>query len=150
MLGHLDPTTVMPQDETHATDDDDAITRLAFSVYGNPRVYALLLGSGLSRAAGIPTGWEVTLDLTRRVALAQGEDDQQDWAAWYCCFADCLITDFSDYFARWVRGFPTVFRDRRKMGRLAGCRTGVGAVQGAARLLRFAAALRVTRRRAPD
>ena len=67
-----------------------------------------------------------------------------------CCFADCLITDFSDYFARWVRGFPTVFRDRRKMGRLAGCRTGVGAVQGAARLLRFAAALRVTRRRAPD
>ena len=74
----------MPQDETHATDDDnDAITRLAFSVYGNPRVYALLLGSGLSRAAGIPTGWEVTLDLTRRVALAQGADDQQDWAAWY-------------------------------------------------------------------
>ena len=44
-----------------------------------------------------------------------------------CCFADCLITDFSDYFVRWVRGFPTVFRDRRKMGRLAGCRTGVGA-----------------------
>ena len=74
----------MPQDETHATDDDDdAITRLAFSVYGNLRVYALLLGSGLSRAAGIPTGWEVTLDLTRRVALAQGEADQQDWAAWY-------------------------------------------------------------------
>ena len=74
----------MPQDDTHATDDnDDAITRLAFSVYGNPRVYALLLGSGLSRAAGIPTGWEVTLDLTRRVAMAQREDDQRDWAAWY-------------------------------------------------------------------
>ena len=74
----------MPQDETHATDDnDDATTRLAFSIYGNPRVYALLLGSGLSRAAGIPTGWEVTLDLTRRVAMAQGEDDQRDWAAWY-------------------------------------------------------------------
>ena len=48
-------------------------------------------------------------------------------AAARCCFADCLITDFSDYFARWVRGFPTVFGDRRKMGRLAGCRTGVGA-----------------------
>ena len=44
-----------------------------------------------------------------------------------CCFADCLITDFPDYFARWVRGFPTVFGDRRKGGRLAGCRTAVGA-----------------------
>ena len=53
-----------------------------------------------------------------------------------CCFADYLITDLPDYFARWGRGFPTVFRDRRKMGRLAGCRTGVGAVQGGAPSLR--------------
>ena len=58
-----------------------------------------------------------------------------------CCFADYLITDLPDYFARWGGGFPTVFRDRRKMGRLAGCRTAVGAVQAAARLLRFATAL---------
>ena len=43
-----------------------------------------------------------------------------------CCFADSLITDFPDYLARWVRGFPTVLRDRRTMGRRAGCRTGVG------------------------
>ena len=50
-----------------------------------------------------------------------------------CCFADYLIIDLPDNFARWVRGFPTVFRGRRKMGRLVGCRTGVGAVQAAAR-----------------
>ena len=62
---------------------DDKLTQLAFGLYGNPGVYALLLGSGLSRCAGIPTGWEITLDLVRRVALAQGETDQPNWAAWY-------------------------------------------------------------------
>jgi len=61
----------------------DEITRLAFSIYENKGVYALLVGSGLSRAAEIPTGWEMTLDLLRRVALADGEDEQADWAAWY-------------------------------------------------------------------
>lgn len=61
----------------------DPLTRLAFSVYGSPGVYALLVGSGLSRGAGIPTGWEVTLDLVRRQALAQGESCQSDWASWY-------------------------------------------------------------------
>jgi hypothetical protein len=34
----------------------DPYTSLAFSVYGNKGVYALLLGSGVSRAAGVPTG----------------------------------------------------------------------------------------------
>jgi len=43
-----------------------------------------------------------------------------------CCFADYVRTDLPDCFARWVRGFPTVFRDRRKRGGLAGCRTAVG------------------------
>jgi hypothetical protein len=42
-------------------------TQLAFSVYESKGVYALLLGSGLSRAANIPTGWEITLDLIRRI-----------------------------------------------------------------------------------
>ena len=60
-----------------------SLTRLAFSVYGSPGVYALLLGSGLSRGAGIPTGWEVTLDLVRRQAVAQGESCQSDWESWY-------------------------------------------------------------------
>jgi hypothetical protein len=61
----------------------DPITQLAFSMFENQGVYALLLGSGLSRAAGIPTGWEITLDLVRRVALAQGVENQSDWAMWY-------------------------------------------------------------------
>ena len=62
---------------------NDHLTRLAFSIYENKGVYALLIGSGVSRAAHIPTGWEITLDLVRRVALAQGVEEQADWAAWY-------------------------------------------------------------------
>jgi len=61
----------------------DPLTQLAFSIYGNKGVYALLLGSGLSRSASIPTGWEITVDLVRRVALAQGVPEQTDWAGWY-------------------------------------------------------------------
>ena len=73
----------MSNEETHTAHRVDALTRLGFMIYGNPGAYALLVGSGLSRGAGIPTGWEVTLDLVRRRALAQGEGDQLDWAAWY-------------------------------------------------------------------
>lgn len=61
----------------------DPLHALAFSVYENPGVYCVLLGSGGSRAAEIPTGWEVTLDLVRRVAALEGVADQTDWAAWY-------------------------------------------------------------------
>jgi hypothetical protein len=61
----------------------DPLTQLAFSIYENPGVVAVLLGSGLSRSAEIPTGWEITRDLIRRVALAQGVEPQPDWARWY-------------------------------------------------------------------
>lgn len=62
---------------------NDPVTQLAFSTFENKGVFALLIGSGLSRAADIPTGWEITLDLVRRVALAQGVTEQPDWAKWY-------------------------------------------------------------------
>lgn len=61
----------------------DPLTQLSFSVYENKGVFAVLLGSVLSHAAEIPTGWEITLDLIRRDALAQGFENQTDWAAWY-------------------------------------------------------------------
>lgn len=62
---------------------NDPMTQLGFSLYENKGVFAVLLGSGLSRAADIPTGWEITIDLIRRIALAQGMDEQPDWPAWY-------------------------------------------------------------------
>lgn len=62
---------------------NDPLTHLAFALYENKGAFALLLGSGLSRSAEIPTGWEITVDLVRRVSLAKGVDEQTDWAAWY-------------------------------------------------------------------
>lgn len=56
---------------------------LALSVHSNPGVYALLLGSGISRAAKVPTGWEVVLDLIGRVAAMKNADVGTDPIAWY-------------------------------------------------------------------
>jgi hypothetical protein len=61
----------------------DVEVQLAFSVYEGKGVFAVLLGSGVSRAADIPTGWEITLDLIRRVGLAQNVEEQSNWAEWY-------------------------------------------------------------------
>src|SRR2546430_16494123 len=56
---------------------------LALSLHYNPGVYALVVGSGLSRAAGIPTGWDITLDLISQLGAVRGVKDPGDWAAWY-------------------------------------------------------------------
>ena len=61
----------------------DPILSLAFSVHSNPGVYAVLLGSGVSRAAGIPTGWEVVLDLIRKIASINDENCEPDPETWY-------------------------------------------------------------------
>lgn len=61
----------------------DTTVSLAFSVHSAPRRYAILLGSGVSTAAGVPTGWQITLDLMSRLAVAYGEDGGDDPAAWY-------------------------------------------------------------------
>lgn len=61
----------------------DPLVTLSFSLYSNKGVYALLLGSGISRSSGIPTGWEVTLDLIRKLATFEGEDCEPDPATWF-------------------------------------------------------------------
>ena len=61
----------------------DPLTQLAFSVHANEGVFAVLLGSGVSRSAAIPTGWEVTLDLILKVARAEGEDCDPQPEVWY-------------------------------------------------------------------
>lgn len=60
----------------------EILNELAVSLHRQPGIYALLLGSGLSRSAKVPTGWEVTLDLIRRLAIADG-DEPEDLEAWY-------------------------------------------------------------------
>lgn len=61
----------------------DPILTLAHTVQSNKGVFAVLLGSGISRPAGVPTGWEVTLDLVRRLAALRKEDPAPDPEAWY-------------------------------------------------------------------
>src|SRR3954470_14235160 len=61
----------------------DPFEALALTLHHAPGAQALLLGSGLSRAAGIPTGWEITLDLIRELAKLRGVEGHPDWSAWY-------------------------------------------------------------------
>ena len=61
----------------------DPTLSLAISVSSNKGIYALLLGSGISRSAGIPTGWEVVVDLVNTLAQLQGEAGEPDPVGWY-------------------------------------------------------------------
>lgn len=61
----------------------DPIHSLAFTIHANPGVYAVLVGSGLSRAAKIPTGWEITMDLVRKLATVRKETCEPDPERWY-------------------------------------------------------------------
>jgi hypothetical protein len=61
----------------------DPILSLAFSIHANKGIYALLLGSGVSRPSGIPTGWEIMLDLIRKLAHLMDKDCEPDPAGWY-------------------------------------------------------------------
>lgn len=63
----------------------DPRVALATAVHAAPGVFAILVGSGMSTGAGVPTGWGVVADLVRRVASATGAamaelgDDPIEW-----------------------------------------------------------------------
>jgi hypothetical protein len=62
----------------------DPLLSLAVSMHAQKGIYAILLGSGVSRSAGIPTGWEIVLDLASRLARVSGENYEGETAAsWY-------------------------------------------------------------------
>lgn len=61
----------------------DPMTSLSFTLQSNRGRYGLLLGSGISRSAGIPTGWEVVLDLIRKVAAVESQDCEPEPEKWY-------------------------------------------------------------------
>ena len=56
---------------------------MAFALHSNRGAYAALVGSGVSVGAGIPTGWQVVLDLISKVARVLDEDPGDDVAGWY-------------------------------------------------------------------
>lgn len=63
----------------------DPKTRLAFSFANAPGTMAVLLGAGVSRSAGILSGWEVLVSEIQRVATASREPVPEPDAAeaWY-------------------------------------------------------------------
>lgn len=56
---------------------------LAFALRAPKGSCAVLLGSGVSRAAQMPTGWDVVLDLIEQLALAKGASHGGDPVGWY-------------------------------------------------------------------
>jgi len=67
------------------TEGVDGRVALATALHAAPGVYAVLVGSGMSSAAGVPTGWQVVQDLICKIACAEGadptefEDRPEDW-----------------------------------------------------------------------
>lgn len=61
----------------------EKLTTLAFSMYSNKGAYALLLGSGISRSAHIPTGWEVETNLIEQLAVSTREIINTDAHQWF-------------------------------------------------------------------
>lgn len=47
-----------------------AVVSLSAQLHGQPGVFAVLLGSGVSTGAGLPTGWQVVKQLVARAAVA--------------------------------------------------------------------------------
>jgi len=62
---------------------ENNILKLGFSIHSNPGIFALLLGSGVSRDAGIPTGWEIVGDLINKLAFTQKLIPDPDPYIWY-------------------------------------------------------------------
>ena len=63
--------------------EQDSLIRLALALSSNKGAYALLIGSGVSRSASIPTGYEVTLELIRQTAALYKEDCGNDPERWF-------------------------------------------------------------------
>lgn len=59
------------------------IISIAYSAFVNKGAFALLLGSGISRKTGIPTGWDITLNLIRQIAILEKEKISTTPEDWY-------------------------------------------------------------------
>jgi hypothetical protein len=84
----------------------DPLVMLATGVHAKPGVYALLLGSGVSTGAGIPTGWGVVRELVRRAAAAHDPGDpgvadaaEADPEAWWDSNGDGQPLGYSNLLA---------------------------------------------------
>lgn len=57
---------------------------VSIPIYSNKGAYALLLGAGVSRGTGVPTGYEIEKDLIRKIAAVSNVDiGQHEPHEWY-------------------------------------------------------------------
>lgn len=84
----------------------DPLAMLATGIDTQPGVYGLLLGSGVSTGAGIPTGWGVVQSLIRRLAAATEPQDAtapdraaQDPEGWWAEHGDGAPLGYSNLLA---------------------------------------------------
>jgi phosphoglycolate phosphatase-like HAD superfamily hydrolase len=66
-----------------AVPEIDPLLSLAISVHSNKGVFALLLGSGVSRSAGVPTGSDIVRHLIRALAALTDQPCEPDEETWY-------------------------------------------------------------------
>ena len=59
------------------------ISSLAYSIFENKGVFALFLGAGISKSAGLPTGWEIVTDNIRKLAAQEGVTNLLSPESWY-------------------------------------------------------------------
>jgi hypothetical protein len=59
------------------------LTSLAITLQSGKGSIALILGSGISRSAGIPTGWEILINLIERLAALDGTPAPTNAEEWY-------------------------------------------------------------------
>ena len=59
------------------------LTTLAFSIYSNKGAYALFLGAGVSKAAGVPSGWDIVTDLLKKLAAQNHVSDGKNLEEWF-------------------------------------------------------------------
>ena len=60
-----------------------SIESLVSSIQASPGIYAVLLGSGVSSAAQVPTGWQIKLNLVRRLAATKKVSPEPGPEVWY-------------------------------------------------------------------
>lgn len=66
----------------------DGVVPVAYAMHASPKRYALLLGAGISVAAGLPSGRDVTAKMIREIALShekkiEGGDDAEACIQWF-------------------------------------------------------------------
>jgi len=62
---------------------NNILTTISFSIFSNKGIYALLLGSGISKNSGIPTGWDIVVDLIKKLAEINKEDCSKNPEKWF-------------------------------------------------------------------